>query len=95
MAELEAMACARPVVTWFNELHAYAEPPPYLTAVDSVEIAAAVATLYDSPELRASLGEKGRAWVEQHHGLERVVTRVEEVAKAIVEGGAIPQAPAA
>ena len=95
MAELEAMACARPVVTWFNELHAYAEPPPYLTAVDSVEIAAAVAALHDAPETRAALGEKGRAWVERHHGLERVVCRVEEVATAIVDGSAIPQAPAA
>lgn len=95
MAELEAMACARPVVTWFNELHAYDEPPPYVPAVDSIDIVSAITTLADSPELRESLGAKGRAWVEEHHGLERVVTRVEDVAKAIVEGRLIPQAPAA
>ena len=43
-----------------EQSHAYAEPPPYLTAVDSVEIAAAVAALHDAPETRAALGEKGR-----------------------------------
>ncbi len=95
MAELEAMACARPVVTWFNELGAYSETPPYVAAVDAIEIAAAVSTLHDAPELRASLGAEGRAWVERHHGLERVVDRVEAVATAIVEGGDIPRAPAA
>ena len=95
MAELEAMACARPVVTWFNELHAYAEPPPFVTAVDAVEIAEAVAALHDSAAMRLSVGENGRAWVERHHGLDRVVDRVETVAAAIVGGTAIPQAPAA
>lgn len=95
MAELEAMACARPVVTWFNELHAYAEPPPYVPAVDSVDIVSAITRLVDSADTRESLGEKGRAWVEAHHGLERVVTRVEDVARAIVEGHRIPEAPAA
>jgi glycosyltransferase involved in cell wall biosynthesis len=95
MAELEAMACGRPVVTWFNELRAYDEPPPYVAAVDSVDIVAAVKNLVDSPEMRQLLGAKGRDWVEEHHGLERVVARVEEVARAIVDGKSIPQAPAA
>lgn len=95
MAELEAMACARPVITWFNELHAYSEPPPYVAAVDGNDIASAVINLADSPELRASLGSQGRAWVSKHHSLDRVVSRVEEVAKAVVANEVIPQAPAA
>jgi glycosyltransferase involved in cell wall biosynthesis len=95
MAELEAMACGRPVVTWFNELHAYADVPPYVTAVDGFDIASAVANLVDQPELRDELGQRGRAWVAEHHSLAEVVTRVEEVAEAIVHGTPIPRASAA
>jgi len=64
MAELEAMACARPVITWFNELHAYEEVPPYVTAVDSIDVAAAIKDLVDKPEMRDLLGAKGRDWYE-------------------------------
>lgn len=94
MAELEAMACARPVVTWFNEIRAYSERPPFVTAVDSVEIAAAVKMLADNAALRADLGARGREWVLEHHGLDRVVDRVEAVANAVVAGEPVP-APAA
>jgi glycosyltransferase involved in cell wall biosynthesis len=94
MAELEAMACGRPVITWFNEIRAYSDRPPFVTAVDSVEIADAVKALADSAEMRELLGAKGRDWVMEHHGLERVVDRVEAVASAIVAGEPVP-APAA
>lgn len=92
MAELEAMACERPVVTWFNELSAYPEPPPCVTAVDSVEIATAVMSLINQPEMRSLIGGKSRDWVVANHGIERVVDRVEAVAKAIVAGSPIPVA---
>lgn len=95
MAELEAMACSRPVVTWFNELHAYSEPPPYVPAVDGPDIAHAVAKLTLDPSERQRLGEAGRSWVLAHHGLEQVVSRVEAVATAIVAGEPIPAAAAA
>ncbi len=95
MAELEAMSCGRPVVTWFNELHAYPTPPPYMTAVDGIDIAAAITNLADSPEMRELLGAKGRDWVVQNHGLERVVGRVEAVARAIIAGEPIPAVAAA
>jgi glycosyltransferase involved in cell wall biosynthesis len=95
MAELEAMACGRPVVTWFNELHAYDVPPPYVSAVDGYDIAVAIANLADNPDLREELGEKGRQWVLEHHGLEPVVDRVEEVARAIIAGEPIPAVAAA
>jgi glycosyltransferase involved in cell wall biosynthesis len=95
MAELEAMACARPVVTWFNELTAYPEPPPYVTAVDAVDIADAIIKLAAQPELRDSIGAKGREWVFEHHGLAKVVDRVEAVANAIIAGEPIPAGEAA
>jgi len=95
MAELEAMACGRPVITWFNELHAYSEVPPYVTAVDGVEVASAIKNLVDQPEMRDLLGARGRDWVARHHGLDPVVDRVEAVARAIVDGEPIPAAVAA
>jgi glycosyltransferase involved in cell wall biosynthesis len=95
MAELEAMACGRPVVTWFNDLAAYPEPPPYVTAVDHVDIAHAIASLVDQPEMRDLLGARGRDWVIENHGLERVVDRVEAVARAVIAGDPVPAAPAA
>jgi glycosyltransferase involved in cell wall biosynthesis len=94
MAELEAMACGRPVVTWFNEIRAYSARPPFATAVDAIEIANAVKALADSAEMRDLLGGKGREWVVEHHGLERVVDRVEAVAHAVIAGEPVP-APAA
>ncbi|MGE0601465.1 MAG: glycosyltransferase family 4 protein [Dehalococcoidia bacterium] len=95
MAELEAMACGRPVITWFNELHAYRDVPPYVTAVDAVDVAAAIKDLVDKPELRESLGTKGRNWVIANHSLDRVVDRVEAVAEAIIAGEPIPAIAAA
>ncbi len=95
MAELEAMSCGRPVITWFNELHAYRHVPPYVTAVDGIEVAAAIKELVDKPEMRASLGTRGRDWVIATHSLERVIDRVEAVAEAIVAGAPIPAVAAA
>ncbi len=95
MSELEAMACGRPVVTWFNELHAYPETPPYVPAVDARDIAEAIANLVDNPGLRDELGERGRSWVERYHGLEPVVSRVEAVAEAIIAGEPVPAVVAA
>ena len=95
MAELEAMACGRPVITWFNELTAYSAPPPCITAVDAVEIAEAIVALVDDPAAREAAGVRGRAWVLEHHGLAMVVDRVEAVARAIVAGEPIPAVEAA
>jgi glycosyltransferase involved in cell wall biosynthesis len=95
MAELEAMACARPVITWFNEIRAYDTPPPFVPAVDAVEIAAVIQRLVDDAAMRESLGDAGRQWVIEHHRLERIVDRVEVVARAIVAGEPIPAAPVA
>ena len=97
MAELEAMACGRPVVTWFNQMGAYPEEPPFVTAVDGIDIANAVEQLVDSPEMRDLIGAKSRDWVHRHHFLDGATSRVEEVARAIFESTAIParQAPPA
>jgi glycosyltransferase involved in cell wall biosynthesis len=80
MAELEAMACARPVVCLFTFDAAYPEPPPFVRAQEGDEIAAAVIRMVDDPELRQRTGEQGRAWIERYHDLDAVAERVERAA---------------
>lgn len=92
MAELEAMACGRPVIAWFNQHHVYPEEPPFVRAVDGYDIALAIARLVDNPAERDRLGAAGREWVERYHGLDIAVDRVEAVARAIAEGTPIPAA---
>lgn len=77
MAELEAMACARPVVSWYTYSRAYAEPPPVVRAVDGFDIATAVSGLVDDPARREAIGNAGREWVERFHGLGAIAETVE------------------
>lgn len=84
MAELEAMACGRPVIHRFDFDAAYPEAPPFVRATTGVEIAAQVVRLTENPALRDEFGEKGRAWVQRYHDLDAVAARVEEVALAVL-----------
>ncbi|MFN0145526.1 MAG: glycosyltransferase family 4 protein [Dehalococcoidia bacterium] len=80
MAELESVACARPLITWFRHSRAYAEPPPFVRAVDGADIAMAIARLVDDPAERQRLGDAGRDWVQRFHSLEEASERVEQAA---------------
>jgi len=85
MAELEAMSCARPVVSHFVFNAAYPEPAPFAPASSPEEIAASVIRFADDPATRAAIGEAGRAWVRRYHDLDVIAGRVEEVALAALE----------
>ena len=83
MAELEAMACARPVVCWYTYNDTYAERPPFVRAVDGYDIAQSVMRLVDDADARQALGDEGRAWVERYHSVDATARRVEEVLLAL------------
>lgn len=84
MAELEAMACARPVISWYAYKKAYPEPAPFIRALDGYDIAEAVIRMVDNPADRQALGEEGREWVQRYHSLERVAEHVEAAALDII-----------
>ncbi|MGH2608218.1 MAG: glycosyltransferase family 4 protein [Tepidiformaceae bacterium] len=84
MAELEAMACGRPVISWYTYMHAYAEPPPVVRAVDGFDIAAAVVRFVENADQREAVGEAGRAWVERFHGISNIAEAVERDAFAMI-----------
>lgn len=90
MAELEAMACGRPVITWFNHPGAYPEEPPFINAPSAPAMADAIERLIDNPTAREAAGAAGRAWIEKYHALDRIAARVEAVARAIVDGRPVP-----
>lgn len=93
MAELESMACARPVIAWYTYNRAYDESPPLIRAVDGYDIAAAVARFVDDADERESVGAASREWVQRFHGLASIARTVERDAAAMLgrqrrQGGA-------
>lgn len=84
MAELESVACARPVITWFRHNRAYPEPSPFISAVDGFDIALAVERLIDDPARRDEIGNRGRAWIQRYHSVEGAALAVEQAAERIL-----------
>jgi glycosyltransferase involved in cell wall biosynthesis len=83
MVELEALACGRPVVSWFTYGDAYPEAPPFVNAFTGPEIAAAVRNLLAEPGEASRIGKAGRAWVVANHNADSIAERIE--ARAIAD----------
>ena len=86
MSELEAMACGRPVVSYFNYPEVYDEPPPIFSTRDIQEGAEILAQLAEDEPIRREAGERGRAWVEGHHDYVKVAELVEGHYQEVLEG---------
>lgn len=84
MAELEALSCARPVVTHFTYGSVYDTPPPFVEASSPGAIVAAVKDLLADEALAKSTGAAGREWLTAHHDRRIIAARVEAVLAEIV-----------
>jgi len=79
LAELESMACGKPVVTRVVPSPLYGSPPPVISAEDPSEAAAALVRLIDSRELRHTLGTEAAGWIAVHHDAAKVATELLDV----------------
>jgi glycosyltransferase involved in cell wall biosynthesis len=78
MSEMEAMACARPVVCDFTHYESYHNPPPIVQAKTSDEISQKVLALAESPSECGLIGRKSREWVVENHDYIKVAKRLVE-----------------
>jgi len=76
MSEMEALACARPVVCHFEYQDWYAEAPPLALAKQENEIVARIEELLAKPKLCEELGFSGREWVVKYHDYISVAERL-------------------
>ncbi|MDD4307404.1 MAG: glycosyltransferase family 4 protein [Thermoplasmata archaeon] len=75
MSGLEAMACAKPVISYWKEGNDsfYPEPCPVVSARTPEEIVAAISETL--PEFR-KIGQASREWVQKYHSAENVAKRL-------------------
>ena len=77
LSELQAMSCAKPVITSFRYPYAYPEPPPLLEAPDADAVDTQLECLFRSPDYGRAVGEKAREWVLQNHDQHVLAERLE------------------
>ena len=75
VAELEAMACAMPVVCYFKYIDAYTAPPDMVDTMDMDALSEYVKRLFDDSNLEKA-GRKNRAWVKANHEYTMIAKRV-------------------
>jgi glycosyltransferase involved in cell wall biosynthesis len=99
IAQVEAMACTTPVVTfdlptgvtWVNR-HEQTGLVAELGDVDA--LAAALQRLVDDEPLRRQLGTQARTWVHEMFSMDRMVDRTLEICAGAVVDGDVPHATA-
>jgi len=79
MAELESMACGKPVICHFEHGDWYPEPPPVFSTDQPAQVAEYLGALTEDRLLRRERGEQGRDWVQQHHGYIAIARQLEQV----------------
>ena len=87
LSELQAMSCAKPVITSFRYDNEYPTPPPHLQATNAEEIEQHLEYLYQHPEIGVVLGQKARAWILAHHSTQILTNKLEELYDAILRQG--------
>lgn len=67
VSELEAMACGKPVVCYFNYPNAYPAPPPILISRTVEQGREHIVQLLNNPDLGKKLGDEGYNWALKYH----------------------------
>jgi glycosyltransferase involved in cell wall biosynthesis len=79
MAELESMACGKPVVCSFNYNDWYPEPPPVFSTDQPKQVVEALSTLVEDSVLRCERGEQSHNWVNKYHSYINIAGRLEQI----------------
>jgi glycosyltransferase involved in cell wall biosynthesis len=86
MSELQAMSCAKPVITSFRYEEAYPAPPPLCQATTAQEVDEHLEHFFQHPEAGEELGQKARKWVINHHSRQFLAVKLEMLYRSILGG---------
>lgn len=75
-AEIEAMACAKPVVCKFNFGSMYPNPPPVVSVSESEDAYKKITDLLKSPDQANEIGLNARKWIIENYRTEKVAERL-------------------
>lgn len=82
--ELQAMSCAKPVITSFVYPEAYPTMPPICQATNSEEIHAHLERLFQNRTLAEELGRSARVWVMSNHDRRQLASNLESRYRSIL-----------
>ncbi len=85
LSELQAMSCAKPVITSFLYKDAYPTLPPCCQATNALAVEQQLENLYLHPERGAELGQRARAWIIENHRTQVLTDQLEELYYSIVK----------
>jgi glycosyltransferase involved in cell wall biosynthesis len=84
MSELQAMSCARPVITSFRYETAYPAQPPVCQATTAEEVDERLEDLFQHPEVATELGQRARTWVIDYHSRQVLGVKLEMLYQSIL-----------
>jgi len=79
LSELQAMSCAKPVVTSFIYKDTYATQPHFYQATTIEEVEQQLEDIFQQPASARETGIRARAWVIAEHGRQALTTRLESL----------------
>jgi glycosyltransferase involved in cell wall biosynthesis len=72
ISELESMACAKPVVSYYSYPNAYPKEPPVLSSPSPEDSSTNILKLLDDITLQHQIGNNAREWVIDYHEMNNV-----------------------